>query len=440
MMGPPKYRDTLSSHFGKFMFFLVTLMSWVHVIDALGVLQDKAYVLGSGHHQGQPQISGIHDLQAERSFQDRFKDGLCKLLVEPHGYPCEEYTVQTDDGFKLAVQHIPYGLAGSIGSKEAPVFLQHGIMAGGEAWLLNGPNESFAFILADLGFDVWIGNSRCVDWSHGHEYLNSSNPAFWDWTFDELAAYDLSAMMEFVYSKSSQKILYVGHSMGTTMLLAALIEQATQLADIVRGAALVCPVALLTHVTSTFDQIAAHLFLDQVYTLFHISEFDLHSDVVNYLIDTVCAVPNLDCSHLLANVAGESCCVDKDRVPLYLQYYPQPSSTKNIAHYAQIMRKDPFCKYDFGLIQNLAHYHQPIPPEYILSKFPRTVPLLMVSGLQDAISNPVDVATVTQRLQQSVQGSVILPEYAHVDFILSRTANVDFWLNVTSWFESLINL
>ncbi|BBN14683.1 lysosomal acid lipase/cholesteryl ester hydrolase [Marchantia polymorpha subsp. ruderalis] len=438
MMGPTKDRDTLISHVGISMFFLVTLMSWVLVIDALGVLQDREYVIDD--HQRQPQISGIHELQAQVSFQDRFKDGLCKLLVEPHGYPCEEYTVQTNDGFKLTIQHIPHGLAGSIGSKETPVFLQHGIMAGGEGWLLNGPNESFAFILADLGFDVWIGNSRGVEWSHGHESLNSSDPAFWDWTFDELAAYDLPAMMEFVYNKTSQKIMYVGHSMGTTILLAALIEQAAHLVDIVRGAVFVCPVALLTHVTSTFDQVAAHLFLDQVYNLFHISEFDLHSDVVNFLIDTICAVPNLDCTQLLPNVAGEGCCVDKDKVPLYLQYYPQPSSTKIIAHYAQILRKGPFRKYDFGRIQNVAHYNQSIPPEYAFSKFPSAVPLLMVSGTQDAIANTVDVAIVTQSLQQSVQGSVILPQYSHVDFILSRTANVDFWLNVTTWFESLISL
>lgn len=44
--------------------------------------------------------------------------------------------VQTNDGFKLTIQHIPHGLAGSIGSKEAPVFLQHGIMA-----VNNLPNE-----------------------------------------------------------------------------------------------------------------------------------------------------------------------------------------------------------------------------------------------------------------------------------------------------------
>lgn len=51
-------------------------------------------------------------------------------------------------------------------------FLEYGShLQGGDDWVLNNPQESLAFMLADHGCDVWIGNMRGTRWSHGHIYL-----------------------------------------------------------------------------------------------------------------------------------------------------------------------------------------------------------------------------------------------------------------------------
>ncbi|KAF7141431.1 hypothetical protein RHSIM_Rhsim06G0168900 [Rhododendron simsii] len=181
--------------------------------------------------------------------------GICKSMVEPQGYSCEEHTVTTMDGYILSLQRIPAGRSGVTADKP-PVLLQHGVFSDAATWLVNTPDQSLGFILADNGYDVWLANTRGAKYSSGHTSLSPSDPAYWDWSWDELAAYDLPASVQYVNDQTGQNMHYVGHSLGTLMALTAFSQQ--QSLNMIRSAALLSPIAYLDQITTLLGKAAAY--------------------------------------------------------------------------------------------------------------------------------------------------------------------------------------
>ena len=93
----------------------------------------------------------------------------------------EEYDVTTSDGYILTVQRIPRGRNDKeTGTKRPVVFLQHGLLGSSSQWITNLPQQSLGYVLADKGFDVWLGNSRGNAYALKHERLSTDSDKFWD--------------------------------------------------------------------------------------------------------------------------------------------------------------------------------------------------------------------------------------------------------------------
>lgn len=137
----------------------------------------------------------------------------------------ESHDVVTEDGYILKVfriqkknTHIVSGLK--------PIFLQHGLLDSSDTWLINDEDKAPGFMLANAGYDVWLGNSRGNKHSRRHQTLNpDKGAAFWQFTFQHMADYDLPAVFKYVGNYTKQKMHYIGHSQGTIQMHVALSKR-----------------------------------------------------------------------------------------------------------------------------------------------------------------------------------------------------------------------
>nr|CAD7395146.1 unnamed protein product [Timema poppensis] len=73
------------------------------------------------------------------------------------------------------------------------------------------------FVLADSGYDVWLGNSRGNTYSRKHITLLPQQQQFWNFTWHEMGVWDLPASIDHILATTGQKrLFYIGHSMGCT--------------------------------------------------------------------------------------------------------------------------------------------------------------------------------------------------------------------------------
>ncbi|KAG3264919.1 gastric triacylglycerol lipase [Ictidomys tridecemlineatus] len=344
-------------------------------------------------------------------------------MISYWGYPSEEYEVVTEDGYILGVFRIPYGKKNSENKGHRPVvFLQHGLLASATNWIANLPNNSLAFILADAGYDVWLGNSRGNTWSRRNLYYSPDSVEFWAFSFDEMAKYDLPATIDFIVKKTGQeKIHYVGHSQGTTIGFIAFSTNPT-LARRIKTFYALAPVATVKYATSPLTKLS--LIPSPLFKIIFGDRIFLpHNFFYGFLGTEVCSRELMDllCSNALFIMCGfDSKNLNTSRFDVYLAHNPAGTSVQDVLHWAQAARSGKFQAFDWGSpFQNMRHYNQRTPPYYNVTAM--SVPIAVWNGGNDILADPHDVNILLPKLSNLIYHKEILP-YNHLDFIWAINA------------------
>lgn len=362
-------------------------------------------------------------------------------IISYWGYPYERHDVVTEDGYILGTYRIPHGKGCSRKAvPKAVVYLQHGLIASASNWICNLPNNSLAFLLADSGYDVWLGNSRGNTWSRKHLRLSPKSPEYWAFSLDEMAKYDLPATINLILEKSGQKqLFYVGHSQGTTIAFIAFSTN-PELAKKIRMFFALAPVVTVKYTQSPMKKLTT-LSRKAVKILFGDKMFSTHTWLEQFIATKVCnrKLFRQLCSNFLFSLSGfDPQNLNMSRLDVYMAQSPAGTSVQNMLHWAQAVNSGQLQAFDWGNPdQNMMHFNQLTPPVYNISKM--RVPTAMWSGGRDVVADEKDTKNLLPKVANLIYYKEI-PHYNHMDFYLGQDAPQEVYRDlITMMEESLQN-
>ena len=367
-------------------------------------------------------------------------------LITSRGFAFQEHNVTTADGFILTHYRI---VNPCLAAARRPVILQHGLLSTGHDFVSNAPGgdlgpcssadnvtvtdtdivgPNMGFELAKRGHDVWLTNSRGNAYSRAHSFLDPDfGSGFWHWSWDQMAAHDLPATIDYVLRVTRRRTLaYVGHSQGTVTMFALLASQ-PRFNQLVKPFVALAPIAGLAHVATPLRHLARVPFLDAILRRLGDGEFAASGALARTVAARLCGgrATRAVCANLmfLANGYSEAQ-LNASRVAVYAAHYPAGTSWRNMAHYAQLVRSGRFAAFDHGSeAKNRDAYGTGTPPEYDVRRI-SSRDIALFSSLNDWLASPADVALLVRRLGPGIllDHRIPVPDWNHLDFLIGREA------------------
>jgi lysosomal acid lipase/cholesteryl ester hydrolase len=357
-------------------------------------------------------------------------------LVISRGHPLEIHYAETEDGYVLKLYRIPGGKEEKSykNKQKQSILLMHGIFDSSDGWVCNSEDKCIPFILANRGFDVWLGNNRGNKHSRFHKTYSTDSFEFWNFSFHEMGLYDLPAFINHIIQINtfSDKIVYIGHSQGTAQLFAALTQNLEFFETKIKLAIMLGPVASVCNINSQLLILMHTLKIDKLFQILAFNEI-LCSDegldkVSSWIMPKVPSFCNFLSSVICDTNPGKS--NNMKMMPVYLSHQPGGSSLKSINHFVQMVRSKKFEMYDYGEKSNLEIYNSKLPPEYDLNHV-HNIPIGLFSGNEDKLAGPKDVDWLKDQLGENVVYFKSFPGMGHMTFMMS---------NDITWFNDALEL
>ncbi|XP_043071009.1 lipase 3 [Drosophila grimshawi] len=345
--------------------------------------------------------------------------------IAAHGYPSEHHHIVTEDGYIVGAFRIPYSHKLQNQNEYRPIVLiQHGLTSCSDAWILLGPNDGLPYLLADAGFDVWLGNGRGTTYSRNHTSRSTQHPYFWKFSWHEIGYYDIAAMIDYALETNGQgqkSIHYVGHSQGTTVFF-ALMSSRPEYNEKIKTAHMFAPIAIMTNMRNSLARSAGpYLGHQNIYSLlFSNQELIPHNSIIMNIFFNLCE-PDQQLRVVCENVLEKL--YDADRVnmtamPDGMATHPAGFSSNQILHYLQEQQSGHFRLYDYGTKKNLEVYKSEQPPEYPVENISSEVHLWYADN--DLMAAVEDVLALADRLPNTELHHMEDPMWDHGDFALNK--------------------
>jgi lysosomal acid lipase/cholesteryl ester hydrolase len=286
-----------------------------------------------------------------------------------------------------------------------------------EVWVcLTEEERCLPFRLAELGYDVWLGNNRGNKYSKKSVFHSPTTTAFWNFSMDEFAFHDIPDSIEYILSVTRQKSLsYIGFSQGTAQAFATLSIHPILNAkvDVFIGLApAMSPAGLHNGVVDSLvkaspDVIFLAFGRRSILSSTAMWQAILYPPIFVRIIDIALGfLFNWSCSNISTH----------QKLAAYPHLYSF-TSTKSVVHWFQIIRNKSFQMFDDDVVNPLGL--GPRSRSYKPAKFPTKnikTPIVLLYGGRDSL---VDLDVMLRELPPHTTATSI-SHYEHLDFLWAR--------------------
>ncbi|XP_025831746.1 lipase member K-like [Agrilus planipennis] len=370
-------------------------------------------------------------------------------IISRNGYPVEAHSALTVDDFMLTLFRIPHGKVPRQGYTPTPVLLQPGMGLNSVSYVDRG-NTSLAFLLADAGFDVWLGNFRGSQYSQVHLFLKSDSIAYWNFSFHELGIYDIPAQISLINEVTGQEgnILYLGYSMGNTagyVYNTIFPEQASKYIKVFINLA---PVIYTDNIKSVFKYFTFLWEWAQFLTDGNAFHKDLlkRDRVSTEIMKRICLPYPIQMKlcwlgiMLLTGFDVDQ--MDPETLPVTTIQHTDSIPAKMVTHFIQGISSHGFYHFNYGVEENIKLYGSETPPPYNLSTV--KVPVYIIYGNNDWLSTEQDVLRLYADLPEAAKQHGIYKvnwtHFTHTDFLLAKDAKTLIYDHLIKFLENFNSL
>ncbi len=321
------------------------------------------------------------------------------------------------------------------------VILIHGLLDGGFSWLVNEEN-SLAKILCDQGYIVYLPYVRGSIFSNSHlDYNSNVSSKYWDFSFDEMAKYDVPAIINLVKKRDNvEKVIYIGYSQGSLLFFLEYMNDPEFMEKSVKKFVALGPVPNVNHSSHPIFKILQKT---------KILNFILNEKFMDFpeeIMKIIMPFYNPKKKKSLINKMftyfyGGKHDTKRFNFTKYgknlLMYQPCGTSLQNMKHWIQMYSTKKVRKYDYGKIKNLFYYKSFSPPAYDLNKMKKySIPSLMTISDADPYSNTQDTLDFVNIIEdKKVVEFINVTNYNHIDYFYADSAVVEVFPNILNFFK-----
>ena len=322
------------------------------------------------------------------------------------------------------------------------VVLQHGLLDGAFTWLIL-EQDSLAKKLCDEGYIVYLPYIRGTQFSRSHlDYDSSLNSDYWEFSFDQMAQYDLPAIINYIKKRDKvEKITYIGHSQGTLIYFLAYMNNPEFLEKNIKK---YVALGTVPNVNNAPHFLIKLFEKSGILNLVPVKNFMTFPKEMGQILVPFCtSKAKALCYKILSVSFGgleDTGRIDYERLGKNIFLYePGGTSLRNMKHWIQIYKAKRVQKYDYGTkTKNLLHYGTIYPPAYDLKKMKNySIPSLMTISDADPFANPQDTLDFIDNIEnKNIVEILSLTNYNHIDYFWADSAIEEIFPKVINFIKN----